>query len=275
MESNEKKIKDFYFGTLVNAFPKDARKHLADSFHKHLFEVLSVLGASEGSSSPPSFLDVGAGAGVNAIILHQVFGYRCTVVDRFLEFSPAFKREVGDSTSVVSRLKGFGVHTFQHDFISKGFPFSKAAFDIITCFDVIEHFNFSPKKVISDIANLLKPGGVFLVGTPNQAHLYNRVKLFCGRNVWEDFDYYYSAENFFGHIREYIPAELETLVSREPALAFEHLAYSNYPVESRIKRLQSKVGNIPANLLHWIIRAVVYLMPKLNYYMIAFARRKP
>ena len=35
----------------------------------------------------------------------------------------------------------------------------------------------------------LKVGGNILVGTPNQAHIFNRIKLLMGKNVWEDFEY--------------------------------------------------------------------------------------
>lgn len=273
MEHKQDKIKEFYFGPLINSFPKAAKPSLEEPYLKHLFEVSAIIDAASGIASQPTVLDVGGGAGVNAAILQQVFGFKCSVIDRLVEFSPEHRRVMGDKNSVVSRLNDFGVSMFEHNFVKDGFPFEPGSFDVVTCFDVIEHFNFSPKDVISSMAKLLKPGGVLLLGTPNQAHLYNRFKLLCGKNVWEDFDYYYSAENFFGHIREFLPFELISLVKREPQLIYNRILYSNYPVKNRINKIQGFAGGIAAMVMKAIIDVVVFIAPKLNYYMIASARR--
>jgi 2-polyprenyl-3-methyl-5-hydroxy-6-metoxy-1,4-benzoquinol methylase len=45
-------------------------------------------------------------------------------------------------------------------------PFAPASFDAITMWDVLEHV-YDPLTVLSQVARLLKPGGVFVVNHPN------------------------------------------------------------------------------------------------------------
>ena len=45
-------------------------------------------------------------------------------------------------------------------------PFPSEMFDVITCFDVLEHL-FEPQLVMQKVAKWLKPGGIFFVQVPN------------------------------------------------------------------------------------------------------------
>jgi 2-polyprenyl-3-methyl-5-hydroxy-6-metoxy-1,4-benzoquinol methylase len=45
-------------------------------------------------------------------------------------------------------------------------PFPNGTFDVITCFDVLEHL-LEPRQVMEKVAKWLKPGGVFFVQVPN------------------------------------------------------------------------------------------------------------
>src|ERR1035438_10453930 len=40
------------------------------------------------------------------------------------------------------------------------------SFDVITCFDVLEHL-YEPRKVMARVGEWLKPGGIFYVLVPN------------------------------------------------------------------------------------------------------------
>jgi SAM-dependent methyltransferase len=54
-------------------------------------------------------------------------------------------------------------------------PFAAGSFDVITCFDVLEHL-YEPQRVMAKVAQWLKPGGVFYVQVPNidsaEAHVF-------------------------------------------------------------------------------------------------------
>jgi 2-polyprenyl-3-methyl-5-hydroxy-6-metoxy-1,4-benzoquinol methylase len=45
-------------------------------------------------------------------------------------------------------------------------PFTRESFDVITCFDVLEHL-YDPCRVMARVAEWLKPGGIFYVLVPN------------------------------------------------------------------------------------------------------------
>lgn len=45
-------------------------------------------------------------------------------------------------------------------------PFSDEIFDIVTCFDVLEHIR-NPREVLREIYRVLKPSGVLIVRVPN------------------------------------------------------------------------------------------------------------
>lgn len=73
--------------------------------------------------------------------------------------------------------KGVVVHTL--DIERDVFPGKDGTYDIIIANQVLEH----TKEIFwitSEIARLLKPGGVFLMGVPNLASLHNRLLLLFG-----------------------------------------------------------------------------------------------
>jgi 2-polyprenyl-3-methyl-5-hydroxy-6-metoxy-1,4-benzoquinol methylase len=66
------------------------------------------------------------------------------------------------------------------------------AYDVVVSFQVIEHIR-DDYQYLQEIQRVLKPGGIALITTPNR-------KMSLSRNPW--------------HIREYLPAELETLAKK-------------------------------------------------------------
>jgi hypothetical protein len=47
-------------------------------------------------------------------------------------------------------------------------PMRDGCADVVTCFEAIEHVS-DPRRVIDEVTRVLKPGGLFLVSTPNKA----------------------------------------------------------------------------------------------------------
>jgi 2-polyprenyl-3-methyl-5-hydroxy-6-metoxy-1,4-benzoquinol methylase len=66
-----------------------------------------------------------------------------------------------------------GAQVFVGDILDA--PFPPETFDVITCFDVLEHL-YEPRRVMAKVAQWLKPGGVFYVQVPNidsaEAHVF-------------------------------------------------------------------------------------------------------
>jgi SAM-dependent methyltransferase len=57
-----------------------------------------------------------------------------------------------------------GARVFVGDILEA--PFRPESFDVITCFDVLEHL-YEPRRVMAKVGEWLKPGGIFYVLVPN------------------------------------------------------------------------------------------------------------
>lgn len=78
-------------------------------------------------------------------------------------------------------------------------PFPRESFDVITCFDVLEHL-YEPRQVMARINEWLKPGGIFYVLVPNMESAEARV-----------FGSYWHGLELPRHLFHYSPASLKFL----------------------------------------------------------------
>jgi SAM-dependent methyltransferase len=78
-------------------------------------------------------------------------------------------------------------------------PFPPGSFDVITCFDVLEHL-YEPRRVMARVGEWLKPGGIFYVQVPNIDSAEARV-----------FGTYWHGLELPRHLFHYSPASLKFL----------------------------------------------------------------
>jgi SAM-dependent methyltransferase len=78
-------------------------------------------------------------------------------------------------------------------------PFAPESFDVITCFDVLEHMH-EPRRVMAKVREWLKPGGIFYVQVPNIDSAEGRV-----------FGSYWHGLELPRHLFHYSPASLKFL----------------------------------------------------------------
>jgi SAM-dependent methyltransferase len=78
-------------------------------------------------------------------------------------------------------------------------PFPRESFDVITCFDVLEHL-YEPRRVMARVGEWLKPGGIFYVLVPNVDSAEARV-----------FGSYWHGLELPRHLFHYSPASLKFL----------------------------------------------------------------
>lgn len=90
-----------------------------------------------------------------------------------------------------------GARVFVGEVLDARFP--PASFDVITCFDVLEHL-YEPRRVMAKIAEWLKPGGIFYVLVPNVDSAEGRV-----------FGSYWHGLELPRHLFHYSPASLRFL----------------------------------------------------------------
>jgi SAM-dependent methyltransferase len=101
------------------------------------------------------------------------------------------------------------------DIVRQTLPFPDAHFSLVTFSEVIEHLppdriNF----VLQEITRTIRPGGILIASSPNQASLENRLLLLLGRSILEMPDENERAKGVFGHIRLYTPAEVQTALAK-------------------------------------------------------------
>ena len=158
-------------------------------------------------------LDLGAGAGIVPLALSRL-GVRAVVLDTFAEYADEFGNQVGTREEILDRYHSHGIPAVLGTADAGVLPFASQSMDIVTFFAVIEHLHQSPRAVLEDIYRVVKPGGAFIVTTPNIGWVRTRLRLLGGRTVHFPVADWFDPPKFFGHIREYTLPELAWMVER-------------------------------------------------------------
>lgn len=99
------------------------------------------------------------------------------------------------------------------------FPYPDDMFSLIISQQMVEHMHSTPKLMLDEVVRVLKPGGAFVLDTPNIVSWTNRIKFLRGETIHWDLKKYYDFEfnaqphpgEYFGHVREYTPDELASM----------------------------------------------------------------
>ncbi|HWG03821.1 MAG TPA: class I SAM-dependent methyltransferase [Beijerinckiaceae bacterium] len=87
--------------------------------------------------------------------------------------------------------------------------------DVVLCMGVIEHIPHTPRPMLESIRRVLRPGGTFILETPNLAYTYTRHKLMQGRPIGLPIEFQFETEiPFEGHHREYTLDEIMWMLQR-------------------------------------------------------------
>jgi SAM-dependent methyltransferase len=98
--------------------------------------------------------------------------------------------------------RSLGVEVRRQDAVADDFPFPPASLEVVTCFDSMEHWHHSPKRLFAAVREALAPGGVFVLGVPNAVNLRKRITVPLGYGKWSQLSHWYETERFRGHVRE-------------------------------------------------------------------------
>jgi len=104
---------------------------------------------------------------------------------------------------------------FGVDFTHQPLPFADKQFSVITFSETLEHLPVERLNfVLAEITRVLRPGGLLIASSPNQASLENRIHLFKGRSIFDLPSDNPLAKGVFGHIRLYTPEEIGSLMGQ-------------------------------------------------------------
>lgn len=174
-------------------------------FYRETTAALSILRAAHGSR----IIEAGCGNCLVAMALSEL-GYQVTTVDRAVYTQTPML----EARRIASDI--FGVKDVVASFAdSKVDQLVNGCCDVVTCFDVIEHLPGSPRSMLDEFWRWLVDGGHLVIGTPNMAMWYMRLRFLLGRSPHSAIEHWYRApQPYDGHYREYTIKEL-AWVTRE------------------------------------------------------------
>ena len=113
---------------------------------------------------------------------HKVLDCGCddgsllTEIRKAVHVKDCYGVEIDPVQADKARSKGIKVHVCD---LNDNLPFESESFDLIISNQVIEHLTFSDNHLF-EVMRLLKPGGLFVLSTPNLASLHHRLFLLFG-----------------------------------------------------------------------------------------------
>jgi SAM-dependent methyltransferase len=182
-----------------------------------------------------------------------------------------FRDEVNVKTgdSVLDVHRSYGVQVISRDVITDSVDLDPSSIDVITCFESMEHWHHSPKRLFGALRRALRQDGLFVLSTPNCVDLKRRVSVAFGYDKWSSMESWYEPRTFRGHVREPDLGDL-LYIARDLGLTNVETLGRNWWA---YKRFHNGALNAVAVMLEHLLR----LRPSLcsTLYLIAYADLGP
>jgi 2-polyprenyl-3-methyl-5-hydroxy-6-metoxy-1,4-benzoquinol methylase len=183
-------------------------------FERYFFDSKQIL-YHLSARNRASILDIGCGVGVFSRLL-KYMGFQVTAIEH-----PSV------SCSIKDDLKEKEIPLIALDIEHDPLPFPEKSFDAILLLHVIEHLQpTSVVGLLNECSRVLRDGGLLFLETPNQATLYNRLRLLFGKSIYSPIDEVI-LKNKVSHHREYTIEELKLLI-KSSRLKIRNIYWSNF-----------------------------------------------
>lgn len=142
------------------------------------------------------------------------------------------------------------------------FPFEDNSFSGVLFTEVLEHLRMSPLWTLKEIHRVLRPDGRLLLTTPNLTSIYNIHSFLTEGKITDPYDQFNKIEEIghMGHVREYTPAEVGSLLCNTGFQTLE-VGFANWMREPWHER----------SIIHNVGILASELYPKLKHYQIHIA----
>ncbi|HEX6811620.1 MAG TPA: methyltransferase domain-containing protein [Planctomycetota bacterium] len=149
------------------------------------------------------WLDIGS-FGLEALWLLR---RRTDVEVRAISYEGGELSTAGPGPGAMARV-GIDRADVEHDV----FPYANESFDLVTCFECIEHLRATPRPLLDQIRRVLRPTGHLLLTTPNVVGSRALLRLLAGKHPQENPRYHRDPRYGVVHPKEYTLRELVALL---------------------------------------------------------------
>jgi SAM-dependent methyltransferase len=188
--------------------PEEMGRHYTEDYHKAIVAAGEWSATSRWKNQVKLISDYKAGGAILDIGCSSG-GFLSTMKGAAWKL---YGIEMEESTAERARATA-GADVFVGDAVEA--PFLPGSFDVITCFDVLEHV-YSPRQFLTKVLGWLKPGGIFYAMMPNIDSWEARV-----------FGSYWFGLELPRHLSHFSPRSLRYLMSE---LGFEEACVKTPPV---------------------------------------------
>lgn len=91
-------------------------------------------------------------------------------------------------------------------------PHDNQSFDLITCFECVEHLRTTPNRMLAEIRRVLRPDGRLLLTTPNILGSRAMIRMLAGKHPQENPRYHRDPRYGIVHPKEYTMKEIIVLL---------------------------------------------------------------
>ncbi len=203
-------LADLIDGTPGRFVPDEMHGRLVEAEHLTRYQWASFV------ASRRRVLDAGCGIGYGAVMLADAGAAAVTAVD------------IADDVIHAAHSNASSVDFCVADV--RSLPFEDAAFDLVTCFEVIEHLD-RQQEALDEMKRVLAPGGVLLISSPNRG-------VYVPGNPH--------------HLHEYTAEELRSALSERwttVSLLQQHNFVASTILPSSDSRTAGPRGNLPVHQL--------------------------
>ena len=211
-----------------------------------------------GDLSNLRLLDVGSGP-MNVTAAFSKCGFNCFAVD---DLSDPWHLRDDNRAKIQEFARLMNIEFHQQD-ASYHIPFDRGTFDVVLLKAVIEHLHESPRRLLNECFEFLKPGGALVVTMPNSVNLRKGISVLLGKTNFPPVDQFYHSEGMWrGHVREYTLAETEYILKEGGGeIILSKMVHS---------QIYSK---IPSKILRQIYRILSAIIPTFRDAILVIARK--
>jgi len=147
-------------------------------------------------------LDFGAGPADKTALLAEM-GYACTAMD---DLDDEWHRRGEARQLILDFAAQMGVDFVLLD--REGLP-PTDQFDMVMLHSVLQHLHESPRELLVELVERIRPGGYLFITTPNHVNLRKRLAVLRGKTIHAAFNlYYWYPGGWRGYVREYTQGDL-------------------------------------------------------------------